>query len=65
MGIRVQIAIVAAAAVGGCATPGPYAEVTGERLSVSDATEEPVQIVGVGGRLLTSGPTTVAVEPGA
>ena len=64
MSKRIQIAILAALAVSGCATPGPYAEVTGERLSVSDATEEPVQIVGVGGRLLTSGPTSVAIEPG-
>lgn len=52
-------------AISGCATPGPYAEVTGERLIGSDLNEVPVRIVGVNGRLDTSGTSSVRIDPGS
>lgn len=48
----------------GCATPGPYAEVTGERINRADPNEEDVLILGVDGQLELSATKTIQVEPG-
>lgn len=59
-------AVVAAGALAlaGCASPGPYAEVTGERIGAADLHEAEVRIAGVDGRLDAGGSTSVVLEPG-
>lgn len=50
--------------VAGCATPGPYAEVTGERTARADPHEESVIVMGVDGTLDPVGSETATIEPG-
>ena len=48
----------------GCATTGPYAEVTGERIERADGKEEPVLVMGVDGKLDVMGSMTKTIDPG-
>lgn len=57
-------AAAVALAFAGCATTGPYSEVTGEGLAQQTANEEDVLVLGVDGRLILSGTKTERVEPG-
>jgi hypothetical protein len=58
------IALFAALLLSACATPGPYAEVVGERQTHSELDEESVRIVGVDGKLDLSGSVSVTLQPG-
>jgi hypothetical protein len=51
-------------ALAGCATTGPYAEVTGERLARADGREEEVVIVGIDGKLDLTRPKRSFIDPG-
>jgi hypothetical protein len=64
MSIRVTLFFVLAVAVAGCATTGPYAEVTGEKLERADGHEEQVLIMGVDGKLDVRGSLSETIEPG-
>lgn len=55
---------LAALAVAGCATPGPYAEVTGERVARADPYLSAVVVQGVDGVLDIKGSTSERLEPG-
>lgn len=48
----------------GCATQGPYAEITGEKIGRADSFEEQVLVMGVDGKLDLSGSLTQTVDPG-
>lgn len=64
MTLKNLLALLVPVALAACATPGPYAEVTGDRVSVADPNEESVRIVGVNGKLDLSSPSTVTIDPG-
>ena len=64
MKLKYPILIAVVMVVSGCATPGPYAEVTGERAGATDLNEESVRIVGVNGKLDLSGSLSVTIDPG-
>lgn len=57
-------ALTLALVLAGCATPGPYAQVTGERSSRADPYESSVLIMGVDGHLDVPGSESAVLEPG-
>lgn len=59
-----SILLCASGFVGGCATPGPYAEVTGELITRADFNEEPVIVLAVDGVQDVRGSRRARVEPG-
>ena len=48
----------------GCAAPGPYAEVTGDKITRADAREERIRLLGVDDKLELTRTMTQTIEPG-
>jgi hypothetical protein len=64
MSIQNAVLFLLAAGLAGCATPGPYAEVSGEKVLRADLNDEQVLVMGVDGRLIPRGALTETLEPG-
>lgn len=64
MPTRIAVLSLLVSALMGCATTGPYAEVTGDKLERADGHEEQVLVMGVDGKLDVRGSLTETMEPG-
>jgi hypothetical protein len=64
MSLRTAVSTLAAAMLLGCATQGPYAEVSGEKIESADTLEEQVRVLGVDGKLNAPSSLTLTIEPG-
>lgn len=64
MSLRTASITLTAFTLFGCATQGPYAEITGEKIGRADSFEEQVLVMGVDGKLDLTGSLTQTVEPG-
>jgi hypothetical protein len=58
------LTLLIAVALTGCATSGPYAEVSGEKVTRADPREEEVFVVAVDGKLDLRESKTAFIEPG-
>lgn len=64
MSLRIAGITLTAAMLLGCATQGPYAEVSGEKIGRADSFEAQVLAMGVDGKLDVPGSLTLTLEPG-